>query len=47
MRNISTDLRITNGAQGILKKVVTEKLADDTEVPKIAIVHFPVSKVKL
>jgi hypothetical protein len=47
MHNISTDLRITNGAQGILKKVVTEKLADDTEVPKITIVHFPASKVKL
>ncbi|KAF6752478.1 hypothetical protein DFP72DRAFT_815307, partial [Ephemerocybe angulata] len=46
-RNISTDLGVTNGAQGILKKIVTEMLHDGTCVAKVAIVHFPTSKVNL
>ncbi|KAF6741354.1 hypothetical protein DFP72DRAFT_834245 [Ephemerocybe angulata] len=47
MRNLSTELGVTNGSQGFLMKVVTEELEDHTLVPKVAIVHFPGSKVKL
>ncbi|TEB25457.1 hypothetical protein FA13DRAFT_1898160, partial [Coprinellus micaceus] len=47
MRNVSTELGVTNGTQGILKKIVTEKLNDQTEIPKLAIVHFPSCKAKL
>jgi hypothetical protein len=47
MRNLSTDLGISNGSQGYLKKLVTESLEDGTTVPKLAIVDFPSSKVKL
>jgi hypothetical protein len=47
IRNLSTDLGISNGSQGYLKKLVTECLKDGTMVPKAAIVHFPLSKVKL
>ncbi|KAF6746378.1 hypothetical protein DFP72DRAFT_823155, partial [Ephemerocybe angulata] len=47
MRNLSTELGITNGSQGFLRKIVTEDLEDQTKVPKVAIVHFPSSKVKL
>ncbi|KAF6755635.1 hypothetical protein DFP72DRAFT_811382, partial [Ephemerocybe angulata] len=47
MCNLSTELGITNGSQGVLRKLVTEELEDRTLVPKVAIVHFPNSKVKL
>ncbi|TEB26515.1 hypothetical protein FA13DRAFT_1595676, partial [Coprinellus micaceus] len=47
MRNISTELGITNGSQGILKKVMTEILDDGSVIAKVALVHFPLSKVRL
>ncbi|KAF6750249.1 hypothetical protein DFP72DRAFT_750136, partial [Ephemerocybe angulata] len=47
-RNISTDLGITNGAQGVVKKIVTGRLPDsEHEYAKAVIIHFPGSKVHL
>ncbi|KDQ05684.1 hypothetical protein BOTBODRAFT_122384, partial [Botryobasidium botryosum FD-172 SS1] len=45
--NISVDLKLTNGSQGIVHKIYTE--IDDTGLTHAvcALVHFPMSTVKL
>ncbi|KAF9782687.1 hypothetical protein BJ322DRAFT_1008709 [Thelephora terrestris] len=46
-RNISTELGITNGSQGIVRKVFTEPCANNYSVAKCVIVEFPDSSVDL
>jgi hypothetical protein len=47
MRNISTDLGITNGSQGTVHHIVTAVCPTGLTYVKCAIVHFPDSKVQL
>ena len=44
-RNISTELGVTNGSQGIVRKIFTEARADNYSVAKCVIVEFPDSTV--
>ena len=46
-RNISTELGITNGSQGIVRKIFTEPCAHNYSVPKCVIVEFPESTVEI
>ena len=46
-KNLSTDLGITNGAQGILRKFYTAIAKPDLTYCTCAIVHFPTSRVQL
>ncbi|KAH7921155.1 hypothetical protein BV22DRAFT_1019909, partial [Leucogyrophana mollusca] len=47
MRNLSTDLGITNGSQGIVKKIVTGVCPNGFTYATCALVYFPYSKVEL
>jgi hypothetical protein len=47
VRNISTDLGITNGSQGIVRHLVTEACQSGLTHVRCAIVEFPTSKVHL
>ena len=46
-RNISTELGITNGSQGIVKKIFTEPCANNYSVAKCVIIEFPDSTVEI
>lgn len=46
-RNISTELGITNGSQGTVKKIFTVPCADNYSMAKCVIVEFPDSVVEL
>ena len=46
-KNISTDLGITNGAQGIVKKIVTRTCRAGMTVCDLVVVHFPSSRIRL
>ncbi|KAK0471490.1 hypothetical protein IW261DRAFT_1344479, partial [Armillaria novae-zelandiae] len=46
-RNLSTDLKITNGAQGYLRHMETKTDRYGNRCAQYAIVHFPASNVKL
>ena len=46
-RNISTELGITNGSQGTVKKIFTEPCTNGFSVPKCVIVEFPDSVVEI
>jgi len=46
-RNISTELGITNGSQGILRKIFTRVCASNFSVAQCAIVEFPDSNVEI
>ncbi|KAG1894488.1 uncharacterized protein F5891DRAFT_892293, partial [Suillus fuscotomentosus] len=47
MRNLSTDLGITNGAQGIVRKIWTAVCPSGFTYASCVLVHFPESKVQL
>lgn len=47
MRNLSTDLKITNKSQGIVQKIIFETLENGLCHCKCAIVEFPDSSVQL
>jgi hypothetical protein len=47
MRNLSTDLKITNGAQGIVRHIITKVLSHGISHCTCAIVEFPDSPIKL
>jgi hypothetical protein len=47
VRNISTELGITNGAQGIVRQLVTEVGSSGLTHVRCAIIEFPTSKVQL
>jgi hypothetical protein len=47
MRNISTDLGITNGSQGTIRQIFTALCPDSLMYLKCVIVEFPDSKVRL
>ena len=47
MRNLSTDLKITNGAQGYVRKISLDVSVQGLTHCTCAIVHFPDSPVKL
>ena len=46
-RNISTKLRVTNGSQGIVRKIFTEARANNYSVAKCVVVEFPDSTVEI
>ena len=46
-RNISTELGITNGSQGIVRKIFTEPCANNYTAPKCVIVEFPNGTAKI
>ena len=46
-RNVSTELGITNGSQGIVKNIFTEPCASNYSVARCIIVEFPESNVHL
>ncbi|KAK0467384.1 hypothetical protein IW261DRAFT_1346400, partial [Armillaria novae-zelandiae] len=46
-RNLSTDLKITNGAQGYLRHIETQMDCYENLCAKYAVVEFPASDVKL
>jgi len=46
-RNISTELGITNGSQGIVRKVFTKPCANNYSVAQCVIVEFPDSNVNI
>ncbi|KAG1721368.1 uncharacterized protein EDB91DRAFT_1064429 [Suillus paluster] len=47
LRNLSTDLGITNGSQGFVRKILTENCPNGLPYATCVIVHFPLSKVQL
>jgi hypothetical protein len=47
VRNLSTDLGITNGAQGIVRKIWTDICPSGFTYARCVLVHFPDSKVQL
>ena len=47
MRNISTDLAITNGSQGYVRKISTSTTVDGFTYSTCVIVEFPDSKIQL
>ncbi|KAG2126865.1 uncharacterized protein EDB93DRAFT_1096935, partial [Suillus bovinus] len=47
LRNISTDLGITNGSQGIIRHIFTTKSSAGFNHAACVLVHFPDSKVHL
>jgi len=46
-RNISTELGITNGSQGVVRKIFTEPCVNNYSVAKCIIVEFPDSTVEI
>ena len=46
-RNVSTELGLTNGAQGVVRKIETKLLANGHNTAKCVIVDFPASEVHL
>jgi hypothetical protein len=46
-RNISTELGITNGSQGVVRRIFTEPCANHYSIPTCVIVEFPDSTVEI
>ncbi|KAG1891896.1 uncharacterized protein F5891DRAFT_910293, partial [Suillus fuscotomentosus] len=47
LRNVSTDLGITNGSQGTVRHIYTEQCSHDITYATCVLVEFPHSKVHL
>lgn len=46
-RNLSTELGITNGAQGFVRQIITSPATEKYSFSKVVIVEFPNSKIHL